>query len=40
MIEEITIKFGMELRPTKASLKSQLYNVHLVKLRTKSVMKF
>ena len=25
MIEEITIKFGMELKPTKASWKSQLY---------------
>ena len=25
MIEEITIKFGTELKPTKASWKSQLY---------------
>ena len=25
MIEEITIKFGMELKPTQASWKSQLY---------------
>ena len=29
MIEEITIKFGMELKPTKASWKSQLYNLPL-----------
>ena len=25
MIEEITIKFGMELKPTQNSCKSQLY---------------
>ena len=25
MIEEITIKFGMELKPTQASWKSQFY---------------
>ena len=29
MIEEITIKFGTELKPTKASWKSQLYNLPL-----------
>ena len=28
MIEEITIKFGMELKPTQASWKSQLYMVY------------
>ena len=27
MIEEITIKFGIELKPIKASWKSQLYNL-------------
>ena len=26
MIKEIIIKFGMELKPTKASWKSQIYN--------------
>ena len=26
MIEEITIKFGTELKPTQSSWKSQLYN--------------
>ena len=29
MIEEITIKFGMKLKPTKASWKSQLYIINL-----------
>ena len=29
MIEKITIKFGTELKPTKASWKSQLYNLPL-----------
>ena len=28
MIEEITIKFGTELKPTQASWKSQLYMVY------------
>ena len=28
MIEEITIKYDMELKPTKASWKSQLYSLH------------
>jgi len=27
MIEEITIKFGMELKPTQYSWKSQLYTI-------------
>ena len=29
MIKEITIKFGTELKPTKASWKSQLYNLYI-----------
>ena len=29
MIEEITIKFGIELKPTQANLKSPLYNLPL-----------
>ena len=29
MIEEITIKFGMELKPTQVSWKSQLYDLPL-----------
>ena len=29
MIEEITIKFGMELKPTQYSWKSQLYNIYI-----------
>ena len=28
MIEEITIKFGTKLKPTKASWKSQLYRIY------------
>ena len=32
MIEEITIKFGMELNATKVSWKSQLYNLPLTSL--------
>ena len=28
MIEEITIKFGTELKSTQASWKSQLYSLH------------
>ena len=28
MIEEITIKFGTELKPTQYSWKSQLYIIH------------
>ena len=32
MIEEITIKFDTELKTIKASWKSQLYNIQLVKL--------
>ena len=30
MIEENTIKFGTELKPTKASWKSQLYTCHII----------
>ena len=36
MIEEITIKFGMELKPTKASWKSQLYNLPFWLFRDKT----
>ena len=36
MIEEITIKFGMELKPTKAGWKSQLYNLPLWLFRDKT----
>ena len=32
MIEEMTIKFGTELKPTKASWKSQLYKVTIVSI--------
>ena len=35
MIEENTIKFGTELKPTKASWKSQLYNIPLWLFRDK-----
>ena len=30
MIDEITIKFGTELKPTKASWKSQLYKKNIL----------
>ena len=36
MIEKITIKFGTELKPTKASWKSQLYNLPLWLLHDKT----
>ena len=29
MIEEIRIKFGIELKPTKTSCKPQLYNIYI-----------
>ena len=34
MIDRITNKFGIELKPTKASWKSQLYNLDLHSLLT------
>ena len=36
MIECITTKFGTELKPTKASWKSQLYNLSLLLFRDKT----
>ena len=36
MIEKITIKFGTKLKPTKASWKSQLYNLPLWLLHDKT----
>ena len=36
MIEEITIKFGLELKPTQNSWKSQLYNLPLWLFRDKT----
>ena len=36
MIEENTIKFGTELKPTKASWKSQFYNLPLWRFQDKT----
>ena len=36
MIEEIIIKFGMKLKPTQYSWKSQLYNLSLWPFRDKT----